>query len=347
MELQKNSVSVREKVKLLVYFDVVLDRPIIVDLVFEGETPDIDKLAQIINLEDLVESVRQAHKKLPFEEIFSPEQSGKEATVSPVGPQTTFKIPAELMDKRFVFPASIKKILAKAPPAEVRTLLYGHGEGELFHRYGLLGRAAQQELMASSELPFYCATLAVLANWASDELHNQLLEPGKVKESYDSLRVKLHSHTIHLPEAVMNGMMAKRILDSPLSLYALRRKPAPGPVDEVEQLYLAYPNAYFLTPALVQCLDRLFEAEPNTLGHNEKTYETLVERLEDTAEHIRQAGQFWKKQKSRNGLNWSAIVCFLVVSGALFLPWLLNPFNQELIQDKLSRPNGSAVWSRP
>jgi len=327
METKKGSIRIQERVKLLAWEDSVLDRPIFVDLVYADEIPDTSALVRRINLGDLVDSVRKANEKLPPRRVVDETVSEEEGEGAEEGKSAalSFEIPPDLLDKRFVFPGLLDRmvkegIFSRESLSPLKPVLTGQGEGRPFNKLGLLGRAANEERTGTSESPFFYSTLLVLLSHLSEQAYAQLLTDSRVIEACDGLRSLLRAWTANISGSVRHQVQVQRVLASPLAPWALRREPATLSVEEARRQHLGVAsNEYGMAMDLVEALDDWFMGAPSVLGDDESAAAALDDRIADVQENCGEASTF-KARERKVGKNLGLAADFLAVVAALFRP---------------------------
>jgi len=314
---------------MLAYEDTRLGYPVLVDLIYGPGAADLDELASRINLGDIVEFVRRCHEKLP--RSLEVGQAGSEAARErAVSAETqAFSLPEDLLNKRFVLPSALDQVVreqlfAKAAFGSLRPLLVGFGEGPPLERLGLLGRAANEEQAGTADLPFYYATLLVVARHLAERIQYQVVAEQKVKESYDELREQMARWTSKLSSGVKRATVCARLLANPFSFWALHRQQAAVPVAEIAPRYLAYRNQYGLTPELLEALDAHFDAKTEKLGERDDAYDALRLRAARMAETLSRASMFLVKlEKVRKWANRAAFTALIIASLGSLIAWLV------------------------
>jgi len=345
VEPQAGSTKVVERVKLLAYEDVVLERHVVVDLVFSEEARDLDDLALRLNLGDLVDAVRAANEKMPRERgLIQAEEEAEREETTPQAEGLSFELPRDLLNKRFVFPLAFETavqtdLFVKGGFGMLRTLLTGRGEGGPFQKLGLLGRGAVEERTGTSDAPFYYATLLQVIRFLAEHTYRNQVTPAKIREAFDALRNELSNWTRKSCGEARNADLAARILANPLSPYALRRTIPPPSVTDMTDSHLEMPNRYGITPDLLHALDDRFNGLIGPLTDDEKLFGGLTHRVMEVIDAWRGEEAFLKSQvRIRRILLGSGVVILAGSAGFMVLPWLLSPMDWYAMAGKLIKP---------
>lgn len=342
METKQSTFRSKERVKLLAYEDVRLGVPVFVDLVYATGAQGLDHLAQQIHLRDVVEVVRKAHEKLPHHiEIRGAELEQEQV---PTGERLSFDLPAELFQKRFVFPAAFKNAVSqglflKDDFTALKSVVVGRGQGAPLEKFGILGRAAVEEQSGTNELPLYYATLLLILRDLSEHVQEQLASEGEVKNAFDIIKRQLVVWNATLKSRVRQPVLTTHLIENPLTLYALNRQRKRVPVEEVTKKYLEYPNEYNLTPQLAHEFDEFFSRDAKPAETSDDPHEHHRLRAFEAIKLLWSANVLLMEYaKARRTLTRLAILLGSAIAAGLILPWLLTPLVLEMIQAKLLQP---------
>ena len=342
METQEQSITLKERARMLAYEDSRLGRPVIVDFIFGPGAADLDELAARVNLGDLVEFVRRCHEKLPrsLEVGLAGTEAPRERAAS--ADTEAFSLPEGLLNKRFVLPSALDQVVreqlfSKTAFGALRPLLVGFSEGPPLQRLGLLGRAANEEQAGTADLPFYYATLLLVVRHLAERIQYQVVVEQKVKDSYDELREQIMKWTAKLSSSVKRATVCDRLLTNPFAPWALSRHQAAMPVPDIAPRYLAYRNPYGLTPELAEALDAHFEAKADTLAERDYAYDALRIHVARMAETMSRASMVLSRmEKVRKWANRAALAALFAASLGSLAAWLMPGGDTSAIGQSLA-----------
>lgn len=262
----EGTVRVTERIHLLAWRDALLDRRVVVSIVLPESVRTLEELAERVDLGDLLEAVRKANEKLPELDAgpAASEAAGQAAAVDvPDRREDPFELPPRIRNLRFVVPDEFLSVATRAAsdPSALAALhgwlTGGPGQAPL-GGLGLLGRALAEERVSEDREPWTLATLLVAFRAVADAAYKAADSPARLRETLYTFRTACAVWAARVASESVAAETLRRLLDNPLSPFALRRASPPPQVGELADQVLDRGNPWELSRELVKELDERF-----------------------------------------------------------------------------------------